>query len=503
MNPIEQLKSELKIVADIRGATSVLHWDQETYMPRGSGLARADQIAVLESLAHEHLVGPAVRDPLSELVDLDTSRLKQDLPEEEARLVEEIWRDYHLAAALPKAFVEEYAQTTARGQQVWAQARKENKFSDFVPHLKKIVELKYQEISYLGEKDTPYDTLLDQFEPGMTSAHITRLFDELKADLVPMVRAIARSGVDTHADLLHKTYDIDKQWAFGERVLKDMGFDFNCGRQDRSAHPFTTEFHPTDVRITTRLKPDDFLYCFSSTIHEGGHALYEQGLDPEWYGTPFAQAISYGIHESQSRMWENLVALSKPFWKHYYPLLQETFPENLGAVPLEHFYSAINTVTPSLIRTEADEMTYNLHVMLRYEVERMVINDHFPAEELPGLWNEKMEEYLGLRPPTDADGVLQDIHWSMGAFGYFPTYALGNLYNIIIYERVKQDIPDLEERISQGDLLVLLKWLREHVHRLGRRKKALELIESMSGGPLTSQPFLKYLKTKYQDLYPL
>ncbi|RMF09515.1 MAG: carboxypeptidase M32 [Candidatus Neomarinimicrobiota bacterium] len=501
MSALEALKAELRVVARLRSTASLLHWDQETHMPSGAGAARADQIALIESLTHERLVGDGVRRPLAELVDLDSGKPDPALDEETARLVHEIWRDYHQAAALPADFVEDYARLTARAQQVWAQSRKDNDFNAFAPYLEKIVAMKHREVEYLGKKETAYDTLLDQFEPGMTSAEVTRLFDSVKRRLVPLIQAIRDAGVDTRQEILKQSYPKDKQWQFGLQVLKDMGYDLDRGRQDVSAHPFTIDMHPTDVRITTRIDEHDFLSGFSSTVHEGGHGLYEQGLDPEWYGTPFGQAISYGIHESQSRLWENLVGLSKPFWRHYYPRLQALFPENLQTVDLDTFYRAINTVKPSLIRVDADEATYNLHIMLRFEIEKKVINDGLPVRELPELWNRKMEEYLGVRPDSDANGVLQDVHWSFGGFGYFPTYALGNLYNVPIMNQARKEIEDLEEKIASGNLLELREWLRNRLHRLGRRKTASELIQDLTGSPLSAEPFMEYLETKYREIY--
>jgi len=296
---------------------------------------------------------------------------------------------------------------------------------------------------------------------------------------------------------------VDKQWDFGVKILEDMGYDLNIGRQDKSAHPFTTSFHPTDVRITTRFNKNNLLSALSSTIHEGGHALYEQGMDPEWYGTPFCDAVSYGIHESQSRLWENLVGLSKPFWSYYFPRLQKVFPENLSNISLDDFYRAVNTIEPSLIRVEADEATYNLHIMLRFEVEKLIINDRIPVAELPELWNDKMEEYLGVRQGTDAEGVLQDVHWSFGGFGYFPTYALGNLYNVPIFNQAQNEIEDLDIKIASGNLIELRNWLGEKVHRVGRRRTAAELIVDITGKKLSANPFMDYLEDKYKEVYLL
>ncbi len=301
--------------------------------------------------------------------------------------------------------------------------------------------------------------------------------------------------------ILTQTYDEHLQWEFGLEILRDMGYDLNRGRQDRSAHPFTTDFHPSDVRITTRLSSSNLAMGLFGTIHEGGHALYEQGLDEQYFGTPLCEAISLGIHESQSRLWENYVGRGRPFWQWYYPRLQQLFPGPLGQVGLEDFYAAINTVRPSLIRVEADEVTYNLHIMLRFKLERALLDGSISVTELPGLWNQEMTEMLGITPETDAEGVLQDIHWSMGAFGYFPTYALGNLYGRQIYDAALEQIEDLEQRISQGDLKTLREWLRVKVQQLGRGKTAVELVQELSGQPLSVEPFVRYLKEKYGEIY--
>ena len=503
MTPLEQLKKELRTVANLKGATALLHWDQETYMPKNSGEARANQIALLESLVHEKFVGDNVRGPLGELVDLDSGVVRDNVTEDDHRLIQEIWKDFHRASALPKDFVEELARTTSHAQQIWVKAKTENNFGEFTPILEKIINLKFKEIEYLGKKGTNYDTLLDEFEPGMTSVEVTKIFNDVKERLVPLVKKITQSKIDTGRAILHQDYDEQKQWEFGLMVLKDMGYDLNRGRQDRSAHPFTIEFHPSDVRITTRLKTDNLMAGFSSTMHEGGHGLYEQGLQAESFGTPFSQAISYGIHESQSRLWENLVARSKPFWRHYYPKLQKVFPDQLNKTSLDQFYKAINTIKSSLIRVEADEVTYNLHIMLRFEIEKMIINDGLSVTELPEIWNNKMEEYLGIRPPNDSLGVLQDVHWSFGGFGYFLTYTLGNLYNVPILNKAKTEIADYEKKIASGDLLELREWLRKNIHSIGRRKTASELIMDITETPLSAAPFMDYLEEKYSEIYSL
>ncbi len=503
MDALIQLKKELKTVVDIYGAVNLMHWDMETYMPKGSGSARAAQIALLTSLAHERFIGDGIKGPLGELIDLDSGAIKNGIDSESEKLVTEIWRDFHRAAALPKEFVKEMSSAASLGQQAWIEARKKNDWNQFAPHLENLITLKQREIQYIGIKETPYDTLLDAFEPEMTTSDVNVLFNSMKPDLVDMVQKISKSGIDTHEHILFQHYDAEKQWSFTEQVLRDMGFDFNCGRQDKSTHPFTINFHPTDVRITTRIDDNNFMYCLSSSIHEGGHALYEQGMDQRWYGTPFCEAISYGIHESQSRLWENLVGLSKAFWEYYFPKLQKIFPENLSLISVDEFYLAVNTIKPGLIRTEADEITYNLHIMLRFEIEQLIINEGLEVKELPAIWNKKMEEYFDIIPDTDTNGVLQDVHWSQGSFGYFPTYALGNLYNIIMYNKANEDLPNMKNDISVGKFLPLRNWLKDNIHGVGRRQTAKEMIKSISGKDLSAKPFINYLKNKYSEIYTL
>lgn len=503
MDALKQLKKELKTVVDLYGVVNLMHWDMETYMPKGSGSARAAQIALLTSIAHERFIGDGIKGPLGELINLDSGVIKNGIDSESKKLVTEIWKDFHRAAALPKEFVKEMSGAASLGQQAWIEARKNNDWNQFAPHLENIITLKQREIQYIGTKTTPYDTLLDAFEPEMTTADVNELFNSMKSDLITMVQKISKSGVDTHEHILFQHYDVDKQWSFTEQVLRDMGFDFNCGRQDKSTHPFTINFHPTDVRITTRVDENNFMYCLSSSIHEGGHALYEQGMDPRWYGTPFCEAISYGIHESQSRLWENLVGLSKPFWEYYFPKLQKIFPENLSLISADEFYLAVNTIKPGLIRTEADEITYNLHIMLRFEIEQLIINEGLEVNELPVLWNKKMEEYFDIIPETDTNGVLQDVHWSQGSFGYFPTYALGNLYNIIMYTKANEDLPNMKNDIREGNFLFLRNWLKDNIHEVGRRQTAKEIIKTISGKNLSAKPFIDYLKNKYSEIYTL
>lgn len=504
MSAIDQIRKELLEANYLKSSQSVLQWDQETYMPEGSGPARADQIAYLSGLIHEKLVGEELKESLSELIDLETGELRTiTLKDQEIKLVKEAWKDYRKESALPAKFVEELSHHASTSQQAWVQARKDSTFETFQPYLEKMVELQKEKAGYLSLGGSTYDTLMDLFEPGMTTVQADTLFKELRHRLVPLIKEIQEVKHRVNNSVLSKVYDIDKQWNYGESILKAIGFDFNYGRQDRSAHPFTTGFHPTDVRTTTRLRENDLKSALLATLHEGGHALYNMGLPVEEFGNPLGEYISLGIHESQSRMWENLVGLSVPFWQYAYPKLLATFPEQLKDTNKDQFYAAMNKIRPSMIRVEADEATYNLHVMLRFEIEQLLINENFPVAELPAIWNEKMEEYIGIRPKNDSEGVLQDVHWSFGAFGYFPTYTLGNLYSVQFYNQAKRDIPGLEDQYIHGKFAPLLDWLRENIHSKGRSVTANELIMDVTGEELSADPFLNYLEEKYRKIYSL
>ena len=504
MSALKNVLDELRKISYLNGAEALLSWDQETYMPEGAGTARSNQIAYLSTLTHNTMVGGVMKKNLAELVDLETGDIRDEsLPDKEQRRVREIWRDYHHAAALPADFVEEFSKHSSMSQQLWVKARKANDFEMFRPSLEKTLAFKHREIGYLGEMDTPYDTLLDEYEPHMTSAKVTVLFDEIRARLVPLIKDIQAVKERVDNQLLRQNYPVAQQWDFGVDMLKVMGFDLKYGRQDKSAHPFTTSTYPTDVRVTTRLHENDLKSALLSTLHEGGHGLYEQGLPVEEADNPFGQAISLGIHESQSRLWENLVGLNRHFWTFAYPKLKAYFPTQLDGVAVDKFYKAINCVQPSLIRVEADEATYNLHIMVRYEIEKLLINENYPVSKLPELWDDKMEEYLGIRPDKNANGVLQDVHWSFGAIGYFPTYTLGNLYSAMWFNQAQIEIPGLDEKLAAGDLMPLRNWLKEKIHRHGRSKSAAELVKEITGQELSAQPFLDYLEKKYRGIYGL
>jgi len=488
---MQALRDRLARITDLNHAAAILEWDQETYMPEGAEESRARQVATLRSFAHELLTDHAT----SRLLESATpeSALDQDL-------VRVTRKDVEKATRVPSELIAKMAIASGRSKGAWQKARATNAYAKFAPHLATIVDLTIQHAEALGYQETPYDALLDQYEEGLTTAEVTRVFSDLRDRLVPVVKTIAAAPVISDA-AVHGNFPHDAQWAFGIEVAKQLGYNFHCGRQDVSAHPFSTAFSITDVRITTRVDPTFFSPSFFGTLHEAGHAMYEQGIDMALEGTPLADGTSLGIHESQSRLWENLIGRSRPFWQHYFPHAKKAFPEALAGVNLETFYRSANTVEPSLIRVEADEVTYNLHIMLRFELEQDLISGKISVNDLPREWNDRMENWLGIRPSNDSEGVLQDIHWSLGAIGYFPTYALGNLMSTQLFEAAKRAIPDLDVKTANGNFSDLLQWLRTNVHQHGRRKSSGQILKDATGSGISADSWMQYVQTKFGDLY--
>ena len=505
LSSFETLHAKLIEIHQLRDAAALLSWDQETYMPSGGGQARAEQIATLQTLAHDKFVSSEIEELLEPWIERDIGQIRTDVHSElnlpSRAFLRETWRDFSRAKKLPSAFVNQLERECSLAQKVWAEARKNKDFPSFLPNLRTLLTLKLEETQYLGYSDSPYNALLDTYEPGATVAQLKPLFATIRDRLVPLLHQVLDSSVKPNESLLTQPYDTTRQLEFGRTVLEKMGYQFSHGRLDLSAHPFTTSFHPTDVRVTTRVFEKDMPSCLFSCIHEGGHGLYDQGLVPDYYGTPLAEPISLGIHESQSRLWENCVGHSRPFWQYFFPLLQQTFPKQLNHVPFDDFYRAINMVKPSLIRVEADELTYNLHIMVRFEIELDLIEGRIQVEDLPIIWNQKMKDYLGMTPNHDAEGVLQDVHWSLGAFGYFPTYTLGNLYASMFYDQAVRNVSALEESIAQGNMLPLKEWLNENIHRWGRQYNSEELLRRLTNQSLSPEPFLSYLEKKFGELY--
>jgi carboxypeptidase Taq len=497
---LQELKTRLAEIRDLNKAAAVLGWDQQTYMPPGGADARAEQLATLQKTAHDWFIA----DEIGELIEaLDGDGTGWDYDSDEASLVRVVARDYEKARKVPSELVAEFARVTALAYEAWAKAREGSDFPMFQPHLEKIVELNLRLAEALGYEDRIYDPLLDQYEPEMKAAQVAAIFDDLKTELVPLVKTLSERVDLVDNSILHQAYDEQKQWDFGVEVLKDFGFDLTRGRQDKSVHPFTTSFSTDDVRLTTRIDPNYLPTALFGTLHEGGHGLYDQGISSSLERTPLGDGTSLGIHESQSRLCENLVGRSREFWSHYFPRLQALFPDQLGSVDVETFYRAINRVEPSLIRVEADEVTYNLHIMLRFELENDMLEGKVKIADLPAAWNAKMETYLGVVPPNDALGVLQDIHWSFGSLGYFPTYSLGNLISVQFFNKAKADIPSLSDQIATGEFDALLDWLRGNIHRHGRKYTPAELVKRVTGDDLTAADYVAYIKAKFSDIYEL
>ena len=496
---LEQLKILLAEVADLNAVQALLGWDQQTYMPQGGGEARGNQLATIGKISHEKFTSDEIGKLLG---DLESEFDGADPDSDDVRLLQVTRHDYDQATRVPSDFVAEFAVVTSRAFEAWVEARSKSDFSIFQPHLEKIVELNQRYVTFFPPADHPYDVLLDQFERGMKTADVKAIFEALRPRQVELLKAISEKP-QVENFFLKGEYDEKKMYDFGEAIATKFGYDWQRGRQDKSAHPFTTSFSINDVRITTRFETDEPTNMLFSTMHETGHALYDLGSDQSYERGPLAGGASLAIHESQSRMWENLVGRSLSFWEHFYPEFQKLFPARVGNIDLKTFYKGINKVEPSLIRVNADEATYNLHIMVRLELEIGMIEGAMKVKDLPDIWNVKMEEYLGIVPPDDAKGVLQDIHWSGGMLGYFSTYALGNLISAQLWERINEDIPDLPDQFREGEFGALLTWLREKIHVHGRKYGPQELVQRVTGSKINADAYVRYLKQKFSDIYGL
>ncbi len=494
---IEKLKALIGEARDISSAAAVLSWDQETYMPPGGAEGRASQISTLSSLAHKKLTSKSIGRLLSKL---EPQLSGADPDSFEARLVKRARRDYERQVKVPSRLVAETSKACSLGQVAWAKAREASDFSLFLPRLERIIALRREYAELFAPYENIYDPLLEDFEPGMKTSEVAEIFAKLRPELVSLVKSVA-GRPQPDSSFLDGDFDQQRQLDFTVEVMTKMGFDWSRGRQDKSAHPFTTSFGRDDVRVTTRIVKGAPLSSLFSSVHECGHALYEQGFGSALARTPLADGASLGVHESQSRLWENMVARSFEFWSFFLPRFKELFPSALSGVGLDAFFKAVNKATPSLIRVESDETTYNLHIMLRFELERRLMEGSLAAKDLPGAWNAGMLDYLGVKPETDAEGVLQDVHWSMGAIGYFPTYSLGNLMSAQLWEAVNAEIPSLKADISQGRLEGLLSWLRAKVHVHGAMFEPQELMLKATGAKLGHEAFLRHLKAKLSASY--
>jgi carboxypeptidase Taq len=484
----------------LASCTDLLGWDEETYMPPGGAAHRGEQMALLAGMQHDRTAHPRVGELLA---ILESSPLMANPDSPEAVNTREIRRAYHRATRLPRRLIQELARVTTLAQHDWAFARRDGDFRRFCPWLDHIVTLKRREAECLGYPDHPYDALLDQYEPGAKSRDIAALFAELRGELIPLISAIADSSRQPNVAMLHRHYPVDRQRALGVTTAEALGFDFERGRLDCAAHPFSIGIGPGDCRITTRYNPCNFTDAFFTILHETGHGLYEQGLDPAYYGTPLGDVASLGLHESQARLWENTIGRSRSFWLHFFPLARQAFPEALASVSLDTFHFAVNRVEPSLLRVQADEVTYNLHILIRFELEQALIGGELKAADVPTAWSEAYHRYLGITPTNEAEGCLQDGHWSCGQIGYFPTYTLGNVFAAQLFAAARADLGDLDSAFARGDFAGLLGWLREKVHRQGSRYASSRLIERITGSPPNPGPLIHLLRSKYGELYGL
>ena len=492
--------------AMLRSIEALLGWDERTGLPTRAGEYRAEQIAYLAGLVHRRSTAAHYGEMLDELSAVHESQPIHDLApalRDQAVTIRELKKDFDKQVKLPASLVEEMTRQSVLGQQVWDEARKHSDFGRFKQVLQRIIELKRQQAAAIGYEDSIYDPLLDDYEPGEKTTRVAEILAQLRTSLVPIVEQIANSQQRPNVSILLREFPIDQQRKLGRLAAERIGFNFDRGRLDTTSHPFCTELGPHDVRILTRYNESFFNESFFGTLHEAGHGIYEQGLRSDWYGLPPGKFASLGIHESQSRLWENIVGRSQAFWEHFYPETQRAFSTSLSDVTAMQFFGAVNDVQPSLIRVEADEATYNLHIIIRFELEQALISDNLSVDDLPDAWNQQYQENLGITPPNDAQGVLQDVHWSAGLFGYFPTYSLGNVYGAQLALAAEAQLGDLNEQFRSGDFTTLRTWLTKHIYEAGQTLAPSDLIQQVSGKPLSHQPLIDYLQQKLSPLYGL
>ena len=496
----EELCSHLKKIAILQSTSALLEWDQQTKLPVGAGSYRSEQMTFFAGEAHRL----RTEQRLGQWIDeLSTSSEASDPHSVIGCTIAHVKKDYERQVKLPARLVEELTRACSQGHQIWVEARRDNDFAKFAPALKTIIKLKQEQADAVGGMDCRYDALLDEFEPGAKTAEVAQILESLRQELVPLVESIKGSRRQTPVDILHREYPIEAQEKFVLDASAQIGFDFNRGRLDVTHHPFCTEMGPNDCRITTRYDREFFSSAFFGSLHEAGHGIYEQGLPSDQYGLPSGQYCSLGIHESQSRLWENLVGRSMSFWRHFFPAAVEHFPQALSGVTIDQFYAAINHVAPSLIRVEADEATYNLHIIIRFQLEQELIEGRLAVDDLPEAWNEKYQQSLGVVPAANSAGVLQDVHWSAGLIGYFPTYALGNLYASQLFWAAGEQLGDLHAQFAQGDFTPLKNWLNVNVHQFGKRYSSNELCEKVTGRPLSQSHLMSHLREKLTPIYNL
>ena len=496
---LDQLKSILAELADLGSAQSVMSWDQQTYMPKGAVEARGQALGTIGRLVHEKFTDDKVGKLLD---DLEKEAKDWDPNSDEARLVKVTRREYDQSVKVPAAMIVEQAELRAGGNAAWQEARAKSEWPIFEPWMEKILDFNLRFVDLFKPYDHPYDVLLDIYEPNMKATDVKQIFDDLRPKQVELIQAISEQP-EIDDSVLHRHFPEADQWQFGKEVITAFGYDWDRGSMDKTTHPFAATISYGDNRITVRVDENFFNPFFFGALHESGHSMYEQGISKSLARTPLYGGTSLAVHESQSRMWENLVGRSLPFWEHFFPKLQKTFPEALEGVSLEEWHRAVNKVAPSYIRVEADEATYNLHIMLRLELEMAMIENKIKIKDLPNEWNARFEEYLGIVPANDAQGVLQDVHWSFGLYGYFSTYALGNLISAQFWEVIEKDNPKIWEQVGKGEFKPLLTWLNEKVHASGSKFEPQELVQMVTGSKIDAAPYVRYLTDKFSGIYKL
>lgn len=480
----------------LKSLSQLMNWDQETYMPSKGITLKVEQNQWLEESVHKMLTSSPYIKALSKLIDLDSGKVLQECSPEIQASLGEMKRDYDQTHKIPTSFVKSWAKVTTNSLEAWKTAKSQNTFKTFSPHLKKIVALLQKKAQYLGYKDHPYDALLDLYEPGLTTKDVENTFNPLKKELLSLVKQVSQKK-DSRLLAQKNAFCLENQKKLSHNVIQKMGMPKDCYNLAETAHPFCSGLSPQDIRITSHFYTDDFTKGFFATVHETGHALYEQGLRWEEFGSPLGEACSFAVHESQSRIWEVCIGQSDGFWQYFYPKCQEYFPEILGKTSLESWMQEILHVEPSFIRIYADELTYNLHIILRFEIEKKLLEESLDVKDVPEMWNSLMQEYLGITPPSFAQGCLQDVHWSLGYLGYFPSYTLGNIYAGNLFPQIQKEHPDWNARFAKGDFLFAKDFLAKHIYQHGRRYLPQELIEKACDHPVSLNPYLSYLQKKY------
>jgi len=495
-----QLKSKISEIWDLSKAQAVLGWDRQTKMPPGGAAARTRQVSTLSRLIHERITDNSIGKLLDEL---EPTLGSLDFDSEEASLIRLAKREYRKNTAVPTELVTAQAQAGGAANDAWIKAREDDDFESFIPHLERMLELTHQYTACFPEVDHPYDALLDDYDEGMTQKTVRRIFDEVKGPQSALFKGIIESGIEIDNSLLMQHYPKDLQLEAALEAAQIVGYDLERGRLDLTTHPFSTSFSIDDARITTRVYEDFLNACLFSTLHESGHALYELGADHDLEGLPLARGASSALHESQARLFENLIGRSQAFSSHLFPILQKYYPYQLGSVDMDAYFKAINKVAPTLIRVEADEVSYNLHIIIRFEIELALLDGDLSIKDLPDAWNQKFMEYLGVVPPNNSEGVLQDVHWSWGLIGYFPSYAIGNIIASQLWAEMAKEIPHQDELMTKGEIAPILNWLIKNVHHHGKKFTPTDLIKRVTGGPIETGPYLDYLHSKFKGIYQL